>query len=193
MPATTEPTPAASGRRRRLLSVLYICLLVVGVLIAWRVHLAWRRAGVRPGGGRFDRRLRATTAPAPVASQPGDFVAGALGVEGLGAVAGDPAGIAPPASAKHLSTFRLPDGSLVGRYDWPGQVAAAADHYARSLPGKGFRLLSDAADRGGRRVLVMAKGETNAIITLRKGGKNGNIVRIVVTVMAPSGPRAGRQ
>jgi len=172
--------------------MLYLGLLVVGIVVAWQVNLllSRRRAGALPGPVRPALRMRAPSRQTGPMSSPKDFVGGAFAAEGVSSVNGDPAGIIPPASAERLSTFRLGDGSLVGRYDWPGEVAAAAEHYAQTLAAAGYRRLSDAPDAGGRRMLVLTRGQTKVIITLRKGARNGKIVRIVVTVMDPPGSDA---
>jgi len=107
-----------------------------------------------------------------------------LAAGGLKRLQGDPAGIRPPDGARRRAVFGRQDGTIVGWYEFPGDSAAADDHYTALLQARGFNLI-DRSRGASRRRLLFNRDRTAATVLLRRRRENDKIVEIFLTVLEP--------
>ena len=171
-------------------TILYLSVLVVGVLAAWQVR-EFLKPG-RGGHGPVTMDTGATTQPRLM----DDWALGSVDAAadpnlsaGWTATEDDPLGLHPPAGAKRLKALRNADGSMQARYSFPGEIAAAAEHYRNALREGGFHVLSDRPDQFGwhRLVFVDNNRGTYATVALHGERRDAKMVTVEVSVF----PRAG--
>jgi hypothetical protein len=180
----TNPTEGDTslGGRRLGWAVAYLFLVAAGVAGAWAAHELWRSG---PTGESPVRQPRCfvlpptDTADSRPATRPTDLV-GALEGEGIRRMAADAPGIDPLPGAIGLSAFRMPDGSIVARYTWPGGLDEARTEYGQTLEKKGFSLLGRTTDSDGWTCLTFVKGQRRVIVALRNGPEDAKMVSIRV-------------
>lgn len=195
------------GRRRGktrpiLTGLLYVAVLLAGIFAAWQANL-WLRA-------RRDRQSPSVKAPARQGSAAvrAHFAAGAesraaatrrwtsdllatrpgldpLAAAGLGALDGDPGGLAPPDGARIGVAFQTSTAQGIQQqagYRWAGDIAAAAEHYRRQLAGNGFDLVDESRSGPENLRLLATRNQDNAIVILRKDAPADKMVNIIVMV-----------
>jgi hypothetical protein len=187
------------GRRSRVAWALGFMLLAVSIFAAWQAHELWfsREAGPRradrPARGEppAPRRQGAKTArpaprlPAASQSQPATNLADPFAELDVAPVEDGLAEFpAAPPAARGLKAFRMPDGAIVARYTWRGEVDRAADHYRRAMADEGWMLLDDSAGADAWRTLKFDSKGKRAIVALRASLADATIVEIEVTVIA---------
>jgi len=192
------PSPASPGgsdipSRRFPRTVLLLTLLAGGVLLAWAAHRrVFRPHENEPSPKSRPRRSSLPdTKPWPV-SAPAEAFGETLAERAVRPLEGDPGGIAPPPSARRVSAFEFSDGTLYGRYDDPGPMESAEDHYRRTLEAKGYRRLGEVSVAEGGRTVVYERDGAQALVTLRKKASDGKmVVEIVVLVKGFPAGEAG--
>jgi hypothetical protein len=174
-------------RGRRLRGAIYLGLLVVGIIGAWRGHVMLRGPDEpdRPGMSLLDPGSRRMESSGVDFSSPDALTGDVYALAGLRHTDSDPGGIAPPAGATRRLAFELGDGTRGGRYDTSATMADTAAYYRRVLDDEGFQAVGEKAGSDGRRTLVFVKQQARAIITLRKRPSDANIVEIVVIMKDP--------
>jgi hypothetical protein len=201
---TNDPQPAPSGPRKGWTWALVAVLVVLAIFAAWQAHELWfslaadsRRpelpaGAARPRPARPAARTRPVrrlpTLPAPmVESQPDTSpFEGEWEEPAVEPLEDDPVGIPPPPDANGRGAHRMPDSSVVARYEWAGTVAGAADHYRKALAEANCRLLDDSPREGGSQVLVFEGPGRRVVVALHPRPPEARMVRIEVTVVRPS-------
>lgn len=186
-PAPAAPTSPPPPRRRQARKVVFWTL--VAVTAAWGLGRSiqayiesrgpkpsWAEVAPIPRVVPWEPNTPAAAGGSPISSM------------GLRPMAGEPGGIAPPAGATRRTAFerRLTDAlEQQARYEWWGSADDAAGHYRKALQDKGFSAVSDKTQSDGQRMLVLARDNIVATVSLRTYPPQARAVIIVVTVASP--------
>ena len=180
---------------------MYGLLLLALIFAAWQAHDLWqsmkdepvppapRKLEPRPAGPRrstIKQLPYALTSTMPAAqSQPATSMADLLpepDVEPIPANE-DPVGVAPPDGAVRGKAHRMPDGSVVAKYEWVGLLAEALRHYQDRFGEAGCKLLDSSVDEQGRHYLSFQGASQRYVVALRSAGPEAKMVSIEVTVI----------
>jgi len=185
-----QPRPSA-GRsaapispRRWTGPALYAALVAAAVFAAYQIHVYATRTTERPSA---DTGVYRGETPAPGVAG-GEAGLEAIRATGLVPQKADPAGIAPPPRAVRLGAYSRRGGGQMqemASYDWPGDVAAAGEHYRAVMAAGGYELLLDGARGLGRHVMVWSRGLTHVTVTLRPAADPEKMGRIGIAVVSP--------
>jgi len=176
-----------SRRKHGWRVVMYLVLLAAAVFLAYQVHITWMLNRGKPTAPAlpFDA-ARHSEQPQRPATLPATALADMLGGSdaGMEAMTAEPSGLAPPPGALRRWAFkRVQTGEEYARYEFPGQLEDAAEHYLQMLKEKGGRLVSDRSQTPAKRLLVFDMASAKVIeISLHKAQAPADTVDIGLRV-----------
>jgi len=169
--------------------MLYVALLAAGVFAAAEGRQWWmsrQRSSAGEGSASSAGGDSRHGQPDASATNPGQTMLGPVGSSGMEALAAEPGDLHPPDRAVRRWCFQTSTGREIiqqARYECPGTIDAACDHYLREASAEGFELLSDHGDAAGKRMMTLGKGEAKMTLAVGKSLTMPDAASIVLTVI----------
>lgn len=192
--ADNRPMAARSAHKRIPPGLLLWCLIVVGVFVAWQAHELWiapkldAQAALPGETGQASDTRRGPDI--------GEILRRPILFAGLRRLEGEPGGIAAADNARRRDGYERISEGRVEQFATYSVVAETFDevveHYRHAMSDEGFKLLGERTEEDAR-VLVYRRGDTQAVLRLRRDGENEMMLTLSVILPADSGGESGKE